>query len=815
MASLNSALKFLSLPNACPLSIVALNPHTGRPIAANSTFESILGPLYKFKEWEFSNAACEDYVNPNGKEEEKKTDSEQALLKKKNRTKFREAIDGVRNSLCEARADSGNNGSDAVKVEDGGASMTGKIRNVEMLTLGNDAGMPIKRYFDWTIGSVQLDGEDGDGDAPASAVILYGDMVNEVESSNRERDAELIDFFQNAPIAMHWLNGDGIVLWANQTELNVLGYTPEEYIGQPIMNFCPDEQELVLEIFKQLGSGNAIADVPVRFRTKDGKLVHLLIDSNVAYNPDGSFGHTRCFIRDDTARKIRDARTKLLLEENERSLRMLDNFLSKTLHHVMGPLHALRGTCEVVSERLQLRNISDDEKEKNCELLERAAHTVTTTTRMVADVSDLARFDEGSTLKTKLDTVDLRDLGIAAIDKVRFNDLRLSGGDDGVTVSLKLVGKGGSKAISTDQAALLRILAHLLENAVREVQSGGNVTLQITSSHSDNASDRVLVEVMDDGKGLPVGTCLDPGNYIDGMDTRPAPCHRYLIGGNNPRTDDPDELKKVRAKMEEGLRDLKQNGVGVGLPISYHLVRVLGGDLRHDNASKGTRLYFYLPNKLGENEMSIELKTETILKKSKPPENIIITSVEEQPKKRKRADDADFGNFVSSDGSTTSGEETAATPVKVEKAAEPAPEAVAKCGVKASMPFSVLIVEDTDICARLLGMQLKKMKCSTQRAENGKIAVDLLKDSMPGTFDMVLMDLRMPVMDGLEATKLIRDELKIKDLPILALTGEMRDDIRSECEGIGFTEFYQKPLPKKKLQELVEKYKAARDGLVN
>ncbi len=75
---------------------------------------------------------------------------------------------------------------------------------------------------------------------------------------------------------MHWLNGEGIVLWANQTELNVLGYTAEEYISKPIMNFCPDEKELVLEIFKQLGSGNSITDVPVRFRTKDGRLVRLI-----------------------------------------------------------------------------------------------------------------------------------------------------------------------------------------------------------------------------------------------------------------------------------------------------------------------------------------------------------------------------------------------------------------------------------------------------------------------------------------------------------------------------------------------------------
>jgi hypothetical protein len=47
------------------------------------------------------------------------------------------------------------------------------------------------------------------------------------------------------------------------------------------MKFCPDEEALVLEIFKQLGSGNAIHDVPVRYRTKDGRVVDLLIDSNV------------------------------------------------------------------------------------------------------------------------------------------------------------------------------------------------------------------------------------------------------------------------------------------------------------------------------------------------------------------------------------------------------------------------------------------------------------------------------------------------------------------------------------------------------
>lgn len=391
---------------------------------------------------------------------------------------------------------------------------------------------------------------------------------------------------------------------------------------------------------------------------------------------------------------------------------MLDSFLSKTLHHVMGPLHALRGTCEIVSDTLQLHNsIDGDEREKNCDLLERAAETVTTTTRMVADVSDLARFDEGATLQTKFNSIGLREIGLEAINNIRFNHLRLTGGDDGISVSLNLVGEGGPGAINTDRAALLRVLAHLLENAVREVDKGGTVSLQMTSASSNDGSNNVLIEVIDNGRGLPSGTCLDQGDNIIGTDTSPAPCHRYLIGGKRENSNDPDELQKVRAQMEEGLRDLKQNGVGVGLPLSYHLVRVLGGDLRHEKLSKGTRIWFSLPNKLGDvmvddtnqDKTLATLKTEKVVKKGLPPAQITFTSKnsEEPIRKRKRIqEDPEFGNFVSSEGSMTSGDDTVTTRYTspAPMAAEPAAVAVAKCGVKASMPFSVLIVEDTNIC---------------------------------------------------------------------------------------------------------------------
>ena len=343
----------------------------------------------------------------------------------------------------------------------------------------------------------------------------------------------------------------------------------------------------------------------------------------------------------------------------------------------------------------------------NCRLLEQAADTVMTTTRMVADVSDLARFHEGANLKTNFRFTNLRSVGLEAIKRIQFHALRFSGRDDGITVSLKFVGDGGPVVTHTDQSTLLRILAHLLENAVREVGDCGQVALQITSSESNT-----LFEVIDNGKGLPPGTCLDQGSGFNGLTA--APMHRFGIDSGTSKalsSNDPNEIQQVRAQMEEKLRDLKQNGVGAGLPLSYHLVRSLGGDLRHDSLYlKGTRIWFALPTQ-NDNDIGDTLVTETIFKKDVHPPTVITTT--EQPEravgvKRKKPEDPTFSHF-SSDGSTTSGDETTETPLSD----EPAAASVAKCGVKASLPFSVLVVEDTDICeSSLLNFPCDQKSCS-------------------------------------------------------------------------------------------------------
>lgn len=65
------------------------------------------------------------------------------------------------------------------------------------------------------------------------------------------------------------------------------------------------------------------------------------------------FGHTRCFIRDDTKRKVREARTRLLLDETKRSLELLDNFMARVVHHLKEPLHVLLMSSSLVADKLR------------------------------------------------------------------------------------------------------------------------------------------------------------------------------------------------------------------------------------------------------------------------------------------------------------------------------------------------------------------------------------------------------------------------------------------------------------------------------
>ena len=88
---------------------------------------------------------------------------------------------------------------------------------------------------------------------PLSPARSFEESVTLEELRRRER--ELADFIENASVGLHWVGADGSILWANQAELDLLGYTREEYIGRKITDFHAD-QDVIEDILRRLTDGD-------------------------------------------------------------------------------------------------------------------------------------------------------------------------------------------------------------------------------------------------------------------------------------------------------------------------------------------------------------------------------------------------------------------------------------------------------------------------------------------------------------------------------------------------------------------------------
>jgi PAS domain S-box-containing protein len=124
----------------------------------------------------------------------------------------------------------------------------------------------------------------------------------------RRRERELSDFIENASVGLHWVGVDGTILWANQAELDLLGYSREEYIGHNITEFHADN-DVINDILCRLTSNETLHNYEARLRCKDDSVRHVLINSNVLWEED-KFVHTRCFTRDITERVQAEARLR-------------------------------------------------------------------------------------------------------------------------------------------------------------------------------------------------------------------------------------------------------------------------------------------------------------------------------------------------------------------------------------------------------------------------------------------------------------------------------------------------------------------------
>jgi PAS domain S-box-containing protein len=131
---------------------------------------------------------------------------------------------------------------------------------------------------------------------------------------------------------------------------------------------------------------------------------------------------------------------------------------------------------------------------------------------------------------------------------------------------------------------------------------------------------------------------------------------------------------------------------------------------------------------------------------------------------------------------------------------------------RSGKPISVLLVEDNDINALLARRLLEKSECEVRVCRNGREAVEAFRRIVAGNdapIDLVLMDLHMPVLDGLEASRAIRQLLEMSALdvpPIVAVTANAFEEDRRACLDAGMDDYLPKPFDRDDLHRLLERW---------
>ncbi|MBR1398164.1 MAG: response regulator, partial [Selenomonadaceae bacterium] len=134
---------------------------------------------------------------------------------------------------------------------------------------------------------------------------------------------------------------------------------------------------------------------------------------------------------------------------------------------------------------------------------------------------------------------------------------------------------------------------------------------------------------------------------------------------------------------------------------------------------------------------------------------------------------------------------------KVNEVEKPTETAISFAGKR------LLLVDDIEVNREIATMMLQMNQFEVDQAANGEEAVTKIKNSEPGYYDVVLMDIQMPIMNGYEATKSIRDlnNPELANIPIIAMTANAFDEDRKAALDAGMNGHIAKPIDIEKLLE--------------
>jgi PAS domain S-box-containing protein len=292
-----------------------------------------------------------------------------------------------------------------------------------------------------------------------------------------ESDRELREFLEHAATGLRFVSPDGRILWANKAELDLVGWSEDEYVGRHIADFVVDPAGTA-QMLDRLARGETVGSFKTQLRTRKGSILQVLVDG-IGLFRDGNLVHSRLMTRDITGLMEHEESARHRVEATSH---LKDEFLALLSHELRTPL----GAILVWLGLLKQGGFDQAEKDRALDIIERSARSLE---RIIEDLLHASRIAAGG-LMLHPRRVDFREVVQLAVDTASADAAQKG-------VALISILDQGPLWIKGDAGRLQQAVSNLLSNAIKFTTEHGRVTVSL---QREGTQAKLLVS--DTGEGM-------------------------------------------------------------------------------------------------------------------------------------------------------------------------------------------------------------------------------------------------------------------------------------------------------------------------
>ncbi len=639
--------------------------------------------------------------------------------------------------------------------------------------------------------------------------------------------------FENAQEGIVMTSNDGIISHANQEFLNIFGYKINEVVGKNIDKLVAGDKALRAKIItNNVVKGKKMA-LEAERRRKDGSPVHVSVIASPISPEDKQLGVFGIY-RDITERKKAEEKLQKALKQAEVANQAKSEFLANMSHEIRTPMNAVIGMTGLL-----LETDLNEEQQRYAETIRSSGEVLLS---LINNILDFSKIEAGQydleSLNFNLWTL-LEDFASMMAVQAHEKELEFICAPE-PDVPAYLIGDPGS---------LRQVLINLTGNAIKFTEKG-EVAVQV-KVESENQKEAVLrFSVRDTGSGIHLSkqkVIFDTFTQLDGSTTRRA-------GGTGLGLSISKHLVE-KMKGQVGVKSRRKQGSEFWFTARFKKQAQQTHQPEAPANIKGAYILIVDDNKTNREVLKVQLQSwgvkvreasdgPTALKmmyraqKEDRPFQLAIldmqmpdmdgealgSAIKADPKIKhtclvmmtsmgqrgdaRRMQEIGFAAYLTKPVRQSDLFDCLATILKKGKKGKPEKTMITRHDLRDIQRHKVrvLLAEDNIVNQQVAMAMLRKMGMKVEATATGVEAVEALK-KMP--FDLVLMDVQMPVMDGLQATREIRSQ-KSKalnpDIPIVAMTAHALKGDREKCLEAGMNDYISKPVSLQNLTEILDKW---------